>query len=441
VTNVSSGAQVTTSPFVYLQVGFGVFDDFTTFNTGNVVGQSAWMANTASLSSVPVQILTINGTNEYVVPGGCPNASVTAQQPFKYVAAGPLTNAFNVVGGVSNNVPTFAITGMLITFTNAPYDANYVFSQRNVFHDWNDAGVIQNGGGYSWTTELNSDETGGGPEGTPQGINVYNFGQQYQVFFVSDFVGSNAWVFVNPGTNDLDYLLANSPSNLNPTGTGTNNSWNAAWSDGESDCSYCAGLNPQGWESITLGQYSGSGNNCDPVEGGYFVTRVAASTNYVSVYNWLNPPTNSTPSDPFTAWQQNYFPTELSNPSYSGPNASPVGTGYSNTNQFLLGFNPTNSATFLHIISVVRTNGNAIITYLGANGDNTYMPGFGSRTNILDFSTGTGNGSYTSTNFTSTGQTNILSGGTGLGIVTNMVDVGGATAVPARYYRVRVPLP
>jgi hypothetical protein len=41
----------------------------------------------------------------------------------------------------------------------------------------------------------------------------------------------------------------------------------------------------------------------------------------------------------------------------------------------------------------------------------------------------------------STGQTNILSGGTGLGIITNMVDSGGATNTPSRYYRVRVLVP
>jgi len=41
----------------------------------------------------------------------------------------------------------------------------------------------------------------------------------------------------------------------------------------------------------------------------------------------------------------------------------------------------------------------------------------------------------------STGVTNILSGGTGVGVVTNMVDPGGATNSPARYYRVRVLVP
>jgi len=37
--------------------------------------------------------------------------------------------------------------------------------------------------------------------------------------------------------------------------------------------------------------------------------------------------------------------------------------------------------------------------------------------------------------------TNILSGGTGTGTVTNLVDAGGATNTPSRYYRVRVLVP
>ncbi len=86
-------------------------------------------------------------------------------------------------------------------------------------------------------------------------------------------------------------------------------------------------------------------------------------------------------------------------------------------------------------------SGNDInVIYLGANGDSTWSPGFASRTNVLEFTTGTGNGSYTNS-FVSADQTNILSGGTGSGVVTNMVDSGGATNVPSRYYRVKVLTP
>jgi hypothetical protein len=147
------------------------------------------------------------------------------------------------------------------------------------------------------------------------------------------------------------------------------------------------------------------------------------------------------PPDPFTTWQSNYFSNvELGNPAYSGPNADPLGKGISNTNQFLAGFNPTNSAAYPHIISIAKSSStNLTITYLGASGDSTYSPGFSSRTNVLEFTSGTVNGSY-SNNFVSTGQTNILSGGTGLGTVTSFIQTNGVTGA-TQYYRVRVLVP
>jgi hypothetical protein len=139
--------------------------------------------------------------------------------------------------------------------------------------------------------------------------------------------------------------------------------------------------------------------------------------------------------DPYTAWATSYGLT--------GGNAlggaDPDGDGISNTNEFLAGFNPTNSAAYPHIISVVRSGNDMNITYLGASGDSTWSPGIASRTNVLEFTTGTANGSY-SNNFTSSGQTNILSGGTGLGTVASFIETNGAAGA-TRYYRVRVLAP
>jgi fibronectin-binding autotransporter adhesin len=117
--------------------------------------------------------------------------------------------------------------------------------------------------------------------------------------------------------------------------------------------------------------------------------------------------------------------------------ADPDGDGMSNTNEFLAGFNPANSSARLKITNVVRTGSTDVtITYLGASGDSNGSPG--PKTNVLDVTTGTPP-SYTN-NFVSTGQTNILSGGTGLGQVATFVHTNGATG-PARYYRVRVLVP
>jgi PKD repeat protein len=141
----------------------------------------------------------------------------------------------------------------------------------------------------------------------------------------------------------------------------------------------------------------------------------------------------------FQAWQTRYF--DCTGCPQAQPNADPLGTGMSNTNKFMTGFSPTNAAAYLHIISIAKTNTTDIkVIYLGANGDSTYARGPASRTNVLEYTAGTASGGY-SNNFASTGQTNILSGGTGLGVVTNMVDSGGATNHPSRFYRVRVILP
>ena len=144
--------------------------------------------------------------------------------------------------------------------------------------------------------------------------------------------------------------------------------------------------------------------------------------------------------DPFAWWQLRYFGSTNNNPN-TAPGGDFTGTGMSNTNKFLAGLNPTNPAAYLHIISIANTNSTDIsVIYLGANGDSTWSPGIAARTNVLEFTAGTGNGDY-STNFVSANVTNILSGGTGTGTVTNLVDAGGATNTPSRYYRVRVLVP
>jgi hypothetical protein len=110
----------------------------------------------------------------------------------------------------------------------------------------------------------------------------------------------------------------------------------------------------------------------------------------------------------------------------------------SNTNEFLAGFNPTNSAARLRIITITKTAGtNVTINYLGASGDSAHgRPS--SYANVLESTTGTPP-SYTN-DFVSTGQTNVLSGGSGLGTQAAFVHTNGATS-PARYYRVRVVVP
>ena len=99
--------------------------------------------------------------------------------------------------------------------------------------------------------------------------------------------------------------------------------------------------------------------------------------------------------EPFTCWEQIYG---ITNCALCDGNSSYTGDGMSNTNKFLAGFNPTNSAAYLHMISIAKTNGNSIeVTYFGANGDSTSPVDTVSRTNVLEFTTGTANGSYPTT--------------------------------------------
>jgi hypothetical protein len=119
--------------------------------------------------------------------------------------------------------------------------------------------------------------------------------------------------------------------------------------------------------------------------------------------------------------------------------SDPFGKGINNTNQFLAGFNPTSPTAYPHVISVQTSGSNVTISYLGASGDTNYAGGPQFRTNVLEYTAGVAGG-Y-SNNFTSTGVSEVLSNGSGLGIVSTMTDAGAATNRPSRYYRVRVLAP
>jgi autotransporter-associated beta strand protein len=171
--------------------------------------------------------------------------------------------------------------------------------------------------------------------------------------------------------------------------------------------------------------------------GVYTITASNVTTGCTST---MNGSASVSSIDPFTCWQLQYF--DSTNCALCSGTASYTGDGMSNTNKFMAGFSPTNAAAYLQIITIANANTNDIkVTYLGASGDSTYVPGIASRTNVLDYTTGDANGNYTNGAWQDTYQTNILSGGNGLGTVTNMTDIGGATNGPSRYYRVRVLLP
>lgn len=129
--------------------------------------------------------------------------------------------------------------------------------------------------------------------------------------------------------------------------------------------------------------------------------------------------------DPFVTWQLLYF--NCTNCVQAQPNADPFGKGMSNTNQFLAGLNPTNSASLFRITSVVNSGVDVHVTWTTAGG----------HTNLVQVTAGDANGGYRTNNFADIpGSQTILSGNGDTS--TNYIDSGGATNVPSRYYRVRL---
>jgi hypothetical protein len=387
---------------VSLAVGFQyIFDDFgsTNFTSGNLVPQLGWKQH-YTVSANPIQI----NDGHLLMP---PGQVVNGQDVYKDF---PLTPN-----------PTQVFCGVTITFTNVPEGAISQYFMALIsgnggtlstgpFANYR-IGVTNNGSGF---IALTARTTGQATDPFEIGSSTLITGTQYRIVLASDPNGTNTTLYVNPDAG-VGGAPTSTPYMVHVMGAGATAS--------------------TGNGGILLLQFA-SATVANP---DLFIGKLAVSTNWTDVYNFIT--SAAPPADPFATWQSQYFsPAQIANPAIGGPNADPDGDGFSNTNEFLMGFNPTNSSASLKITNVARTDGtNVTITYLGASGDSTYTGGPSSRTNVLDVTTGTANGSY-SNNYAPAGITNILSGGTGLGTVATMIHTNGATSTN-RYYRVRVLVP
>jgi PKD repeat protein len=127
---------------------------------------------------------------------------------------------------------------------------------------------------------------------------------------------------------------------------------------------------------------------------------------------------------PYEAWQLQYF--GCTNCPEAAPDADPLGKGMSNTNQFLVGLNPTNPASVFRITSIAAdNNSNILITWSTA----------GVRTNAVEAAAGDASGNYSNNFQDASGLIIIPTIGDA---TTNYLDVGGATHPPARFYRIRL---
>ncbi|HVM60284.1 MAG TPA: rhamnogalacturonan lyase B N-terminal domain-containing protein [Verrucomicrobiae bacterium] len=164
----------------------------------------------------------------------------------------------------------------------------------------------------------------------------------------------------------------------------------------------------------------------------YTDTGVVYDTNYYYVVSALGAggeSTNSTEASaylltPFEQWQTNYFGCTAC--PQAAPNADPYGKGILNTNQYLLGLNPTNPASVFRILSVARqTNTDVVITWATGAGP----------TNVVQATGGGADGSY-ATNFLDISGSLAIPGS---GDATNSFrDNSGGTNIPSRYYRIRL---
>jgi hypothetical protein len=105
------------------------------------------------------------------------------------------------------------------------------------------------------------------------------------------------------------------------------------------------------------------------------------------------------------------------------PNADPDGDSFSNLAEFLAGTEPNSSSSALRITAVAQEGNDIRVTWSMGSG----------KTNALQATAGGAGGDFTN-NF----AIDIFTVTNTVGTTTNYLDVGGATNVPAYYYRVRL---
>lgn len=132
----------------------------------------------------------------------------------------------------------------------------------------------------------------------------------------------------------------------------------------------------------------------------------------------------STPLTPFQQWQQLHFGCTNNCPG-SAATDDPDGDGMNNQAEFLAGTDPNNGASGLRIISVQPQGSDVAITWKTGGGS----------TNVVQATGGDGTGGYAMNFSDISGSIPIPGSGD---VTTNYTDVGGATNMPARYYRIRL---
>ena len=460
-TNVTNGAGNTTRA-VSLMVtstnasNFGFYDDFSTFTSGNLIGQHSW----TQLGTISAQALQVTGGNVVIPYGqttdnqdGYKNFSVTNETVFCGLTV-TVSNAVN-----SGSVSYFA---GLWTGNNATGFANFRLSAKA-----GDAGNTNFVFGVRVT----------GQSGDPYtfGTTRLSYGTQYRVIIEAPAGYTNALLYVNPTSSNLGAQTpyANNPVqtgtppatlgslNISQYGTGSVPSDGASFGKAVVADSFATvyndllgGLPPQasftasptsgteplavtfmdtssGTAPLSLFWNFGDSSTTNTVGGANIGHTYSAGTYSVTLTASNGAGTSTIVSNnlitvltAFQAWQTQYFGS-TNNPS-AAPAADPDGDGQSNLAEFLAGTDPTDGGSYLHITSVTATGNDVVVTWVTVLG----------RTNVVQANELLPDGSY-STNFTDLSGLIILPAGSG-GTTTNYTDLGGATNGPSRYYRIRL---
>jgi PKD repeat protein len=453
-TNTTNGIGNTTRAVNLYVTSFGFYDDFSTFQQNtNLVGQQSWTQEGVT-NTLPLQVT--NGA--VVIPPGQTIPNQSAYKNFTQTNSTVFYGMTIAMNFANTNTTAPQYFAGLNIVTNAADFNNYRFSAK--------AGDPGNSN-FVFVIRI----TGQGADPYTQGP-ILSYGTQYRVIVQAIAGGSNASVYVNPTSSDL---ASQTPYTTNFIGGGTpppsmgsfviqqleRNATAFTTSAGAAigkvvvadnfttvyndlldtlpPVANFSGMPTSGTEPLNVsftdnstgtvtnrfwifGDNSSTNTTTNTVvhsyaAGTYSVTLVTEGPGGVSTNLQSNYITALTA---FQAWQVSYF-GDLNNPQ-AAPGADPDGDGQNNMAEYLSDTVPTNSASALRITSVVRQGSDVFLTWTMGNG----------KTNALQFSAGVAGGGY-STNFA-----DLFIVTNTVGNATNFLDVGGATNVPSRYYRVRL---
>jgi PKD repeat protein len=264
------------------------------------------------------------------------------------------------------------------------------------------------------------------------GTNVINATANNAMLVISNALAGDAGLY-SVIVSNIAGTVTSSNATLTVVGTGPTASFTASPTSGTEPLGVTFTDTSSGSPNITLFWDFGDSSQATNAGGSSFVHTYAAGIYTVTLTASNAFGANSTLVSnnlinvvtAFAAWQQQYFGCTAC--PQAQPNADPLGKGISNTNQFLLGLNPTDPASVFRILSVVPQGTNMLITWASA----------GVRTNAVQATAGDGNGGYVTTNFTDISVPPIVIGVTG-DATNSYTDVGGAATSPERYYRIRL---